>query len=549
MTTADALDRGREAFRRKAWADACAHLLAADRERALAPQDLERIATAAFLLGDDEGSAAAWERVHREYLEMDDLPGAARGAFWLGFGLMQVGESARGGGWIGRAGRLLEEGECDCVESGYLLLPVGLRCLAQGDHGGATDAFVQVEGTGEHFGDTDLITLGRLGQGQCLIRTGEIEQGVGLLDEVMVAVDIEETSPIVVGIVYCAAIEACNEIYDVARAQEWTGVLSRWCDSQPDLVPYRGQCLVRRAEIMQLKGAWPDALQESQRACERLSRPEPGRPAAGAAFYQRAELHRLRGEFAEAEAAYREASQRGRKPQPGLAQLRRAEGRIDAARTAITRVLDEARETRSRSRILPAYIEIMLAADDLPAARTAVDELVEVSRALGAPLIRAIAERARGAVLLAEGDSRSALDALRNSSAGWDELDAPYDAACVRVLIARACRELGDDDTADMEFEAARSTFRKLGAEPDLERLHALTRGAASAGTGPEHGLTRRELEVLSQVATGRTNRAIAGELFISERTVERHVSNIFRKLSVSSRAEATAYAYEHQLI
>jgi ATP/maltotriose-dependent transcriptional regulator MalT len=286
-------------------------------------------------------------------------------------------------------------------------------------------------------------------------------------------------------------------------------------------------------------------MEEAQRACERLA-DSPGHPAAGMAFYQQAELHRLRGEFAEAEAAYRQASQRGREPQPGLAQLRLAQGQVDAAAAAIRRVMDEAQDRVARSKLLAAYVEILLAAGDVQAARVAADELAQLAGDLDAPLLAAVAAHAQGAVRLAEGDPTGALAALRRAWRAWQDLEVPYEAARVRVLIGLACRRLGDADSAEMELDAARWVFRELEATPDLVRVETLSRKAPA---GPAGGLTARELQVLRLVAEGKTNRSIAADLFLSERTVDRHVSNIFTKLGVPSRAAATAHAYQHQLL
>ena len=545
MTTPDTLARGRDAVERQAWAEGYAQLSAADRDDALEPGDLERLATAAYLLGKDTESSDIWTRAHQEFLGRGDVERAVRCAFWLAFGLLNRGEQARGGGWIARARRLLEEEQRDCVERGYLLLPVALQCMVEGHHARAADTFGQAAQMGDRFGDPDLVALAQHGQGRSLIRMGQIDEGVGLLDEAMVAVEAGGVSPIVVGDVYCSVIAGCMEIFDLRRAREWTKQMSRWCESHADLVAYSGQCLVRRAEILQLHGAWSEAGEAAMQACQRCLQ-GPDQPAIGAAWYQRAELHRLRGESVEAEEAYRHVSRWGRTPQPGLALLRLAQGQVDAAATAIRGAVDETQERRTRSRLLPAHVEIMLATGDVQAARTAADELARIAADRDAPLLRATAAQARGAVLLAEGDAQAALAALRQGWMAWQEIAAPYDAARVRVLIGAAYRRLGDKDAAEMEVDAARWVFQELGAGPDLARVEALSRTAASMGAG---SLSPREAQVLRLLATGKTNRAIAAGLFISERTVERHVSNIFVKLDVSSRAAATAYAYEHKLV
>jgi DNA-binding NarL/FixJ family response regulator len=366
-----------------------------------------------------------------------------------------------------------------------------------------------------------------------------VREGLALLDEGMVAVTAEELSPIVTGIVYCGVILACQEVYEVRRAREWTRALSNWWGLQPEMVAFTGRCLVHRAEVLQLDGAWRDALEEARRAGERFV--ETKNPAAGLARYRQGELLRLQGEFAEAEDAYKAASALGWEPQPGLAQLRLAQGRSDAAAAAIRRAEAATTLALERARILPAFVEIMLAVGDVESARRACLELEELARGYESAMLGAMVAHARGAVQLAEGDAQAALVALRTASETWHALEAPYEIARTRILVGEACRLLGDKEAATLEHEAARNIFERLGAKPDLLRMGA--RASVS------HGLSRRELEVLRLVAAGKSNRDIAIALVISEHTVARHVQNIFVKLRVSSRAGATAFAFEHDLV
>lgn len=526
---------GEESFARRAWARAHAELSAAE---PLSGADLERFAEVAYLVGNDEQSTDLWARVYREQASADPAR-AARAAFWLVFGLLNRGEAARGGGWADRAQRLLDDNGLDCAEQGALRYLAGLRAVLGGDPVAARAAFAQAIKTGDRFGDAQLVTLARIGLGRCLIYLGETVEGLALLDEAMVAVTGGELAATVVGDAYCTVIEGCREVFELRRSQVWTAELTRWCDQAPSLVAYRGQCLVHRAEILQLRGVWDDAVAEARLACERLARDV----AVGAAFYQLGELHRVRGEVADAESAYRRASEFGREPQPGLALLRLAQGRTEAAVAAIRRVVDEAQDPVSRARLLPACVEITVAAGDTEAAGRACRELEEISAGYRSDMMDAIVCCARGSVDLATGDARSALVTLRHAEGRWRSLDAPYEVARVRVLVGLACREVGDDDTADLELAAAAEVFARLGAAGDLARVRKFS------GTGDTHGLTRRELEVLRLLSTGGSNKMIAAQLVLSERTVDRHVSSILNKLGVPSRSAATAYAYRHQLV
>lgn len=541
----DSLARGREAYERQAWGDAYGELAAADESGVLAAADLDLLGTAACLTGRLDAATAAWERAHRGWVQGGAVAHAARCVFWLALTLVQRGEHARGGAWLGRAQEALDVAGLDCVEQGYLRIPAALRALGGGDPVAAGVGFEEIVTIADRFGDPDLRALGRLGRGQALVARGEAARGTAMLDEAMLAVTTGEVSAIAAGVVYCAVIIACRQVFDMRRAQEWTAALSRWCATQPDLVPYRGQCLVHRSEVMQLRGEWADAMDEVRQACEHLA-DAPGDPALGMALYQQAELLRLRGELSRAEETYRRASRSGHQVQPGLALLRLAQGRVEGAMAAMRRVAEETEGTVERARVLTAYVEIALAAGAVEVARAATEELGKIAADFDSPYLRAVVEYARGSVLLADGDATTACAALRRAWSSWQELDAPYEAARVRLRMAEACRQLNDHDTAEMELDAAGRVFEQLGAAPALARVRELTGSARARDPG---GLTPREVEVLRLVATGATNREVADTLVISAKTVARHMANTFAKLGVSSRAAATAYAYEHDLV
>ena len=540
-----AVEQGREFYVDRAWSDAYAALSGADREAALAAEDLDLLATAAYMIGREDEYFHALERAHQAHLNASEALPAARCALWIGMNLAQRGEMGRAGGWLGRARRLIEREGRECVEQGYLLIPQMFEHEAAGDLGAAIATAAEAAAIAERFDDTDLLALAIHSQGHLLVRDGRVKEGLALLDESMVAVTTGELSPIVSGIVYCGVIIGCQAAFDLRRAQEWTAALAAWCREQPDMVAFTGRCLVHRTEILGLQGAWMEALEEARRAVERCLAAQ-NRRAAGQAAYLQGDLHRLKGSFVAAEEAYREASARGREPQPGLALLRLAQGNADAAYAAIQRALGETRDRPGRAALLPAVVEIALAVGDMEAARSACLELEDIAADYEAGMLDAAVLYAKGAVDLAQGDPEAALVVLRRAAQAWQALDAPYEGARARVLIAQACLALGDDEAAMMEREAARDGFARLGAAPDIASIDAQ---AGPAGSRELHGMTARELEVLRLVAAGHTNKSIAAELVLSERTVERHVSNIFAKLGVSSRAAATAFAYEHKIL
>jgi DNA-binding CsgD family transcriptional regulator len=537
--TVDEVERGRQAYAKRAWLEAYESLTAAERQDALDAPDARLASIAALMLGRDDEAVAWLERAHQRYLDGGETLRAVNCATWVGMNLAIRGEVGRASGWLGRAQRLLEN-EGECAERGYLLLPTMFQHEAAGDFAAAAAAGEEAARIGERFGDRDLFALAIHAQGQMLIKDGRIRDGLALLDEAMVAVTAEDLLPFVTGLVYCGVILACQEAYEVRRAREWTKALSDWWALQPEMVAFTGRCLVHRAEILQLDGSWPDALEEVGRAVERFV--DTKNPAAALARYRQGELLRLQGDFAAAEEAYKEASRLGWEPQPGLAQLRLAQGRTDAAAATIRRAEAATTLPIERARLLPAFVEIMLAAGETESARLACAELQDLARDYDSAMLTALLAHAQGAVHLAEGDAQAALVPLRSARETWHALDAPYEIARTRVLAAEACRALGDAEAAALELETARDIFERLGAKADLERLGARPTTAA-------HGLSARELEVLRLVASGKTNREIAASLVISEHTVARHVQNIFAKLRVTSRAGATAFAFEHDLV
>jgi ATP/maltotriose-dependent transcriptional regulator MalT len=538
------LERGRERYAERAWASAHESFSRADESSALGADDLERFAISAYLVGRDDEYLELLQRAYHTHVAVGAGASAARTAFWIGLRLLFRSETGHANGWFGRAQRLLEREAEERVEAGYLLLGVAQQRIGAGELDAALASAESAVAIGERFSDADLVATARHLIGRVRLQQGRVSEGLLLLDEAMVAVAGGELSPIVTGLVYCSVIDGCREVYALGRSREWTSALAAWCEGQPEMVAFTGICGVHRAEVLELHGAWSQALGEAERASSRVL--GLNQTAASAAFHLEGDVHRLRGNFEAADQAYRRAGEHGREPQPGLSLSMLAEGRKTAAAASIRRALATTKEPFERARLLPAGVEIFLAKGAAEEAAAACCEMESLATTFDSAVLRAMAEHARGAVELAVGDPSAALQPLRNAYRTWQETDAPYHAARTRVLVGRCYQALGDVEGGKIEIAAARKVFERLGALPDLAVLDSL----ATRSPDPEtHPLTARELEVLRLVAAGNSNKAIAAELSLSEKTVERHVSNIFTKLDVPSRTAAAAYAYQQKLV
>jgi tetratricopeptide (TPR) repeat protein len=500
----------RVCYDRGEWNDSFEALRLEDQSNPLGIEDLQRLALSAGLTARDEEMLAAQERLYHALVEVGANLGAARAAFWTGFRLLARGEPARASGWLSRAQRLIELHAQDCVEQGYLLLPAAQRHINDQQLEQALACAERAVIIGERFAERDLIAFAHNLRGRVLLAQGHVTQGLASLDVAMVAVTSGELSPVVTGIIYCSSIVSCNRVFALDRAREWTAALSNWCAAHPQLGMFTGHCLVHRAEVMELSGSWSEAVDEARRAVERCVR-SIEREAAGRAHYQQAEIHRLRGELELAESAYREASRCGFEPQPGLALLRLAQGDTDAAVSASRRMIAATREQLARTRFLPAHVEILLAAGALDEARAASRELDETAATLNTEVLAAIAARARGSVCLAEGNAQAVTEPVRRAFGFWQQLGAPYLAARLRVLLARAWVALGDIDGARLELECAHEEFERLGARPDIAAVEALIAALDPRGrngaSATNCGLTERELQVLRLVASGKANK------------------------------------------
>jgi DNA-binding CsgD family transcriptional regulator len=547
MDTAELRESGRRSYAAHDWSAAYQSLSALHATGSLDAVGLHDLGLVAGLLGRDEECEQHLAHAFRTGADTGDVATAVRSAFWAALVLGNRGELARAQGWSERARRLVEARPEISASSREHCAVVLMETLLDFREGrlDVPSRFTEIAEQAAALKDPDLEVLAAMGEGAAAVYTGHVESGMRRLDEVMLTVTDTEVHPLAAGLVYCVMLDACRGTLDFRRSAQWTAALSRLCEEQPDMVPYRGQCLVHRVQVMQLRGGWADAAVEAERACAWLSRPPP-QPAVGAALYEWAELHRLRGELDQAEAKYKEASRWGHDPQPGLGLLRLTQGRADVAVSGLRRSLAEPHESTVLPVVIAAYVEALLATGDVDTASGAVRDLRATAVEVDVPMVWALTADAEARLALTHGDPAAALRGARSAWTLWHELEAPHQMARSRVVVANACRALGDDDAARMELEAAKSVFEELAAQPDLQEVRRLL--APETGVDP-CPLSSREREVIRLIAAGLTNRGIAAELLLSEKTVARHLSNIFVKLDVSTRTAAAAYAFEHGLV
>jgi ATP/maltotriose-dependent transcriptional regulator MalT len=516
--------------------------LTAHEPSSLSAADLDTLAEALFWLDRPGESVAVRRDAYAAHRAAGDLVAAAMAAWLLYHDHSLVGELAIASGWLGRAREHVKDLD-GSVAAGFVAVAEADHAQHQGDLEGAlahAERAVEIGRTHEH---RNLVAMALQARGRVLVAAGRIGDGMASLDEAMIAVTNGELSPLFTGWVYCAVLSVCHDVADLGRAAEWTDVALRWCNGLADGLLYPGLCRIHRVELACLQGAWTTARSEVQRACRQLLAHDPR--YAGEAVYLAAEMDRLSGDLQAAEAGFQQAHELGREPQPGLALVWLAQGRPAAAVASLRLALQPGPSAPlARAALLAALVEAEVAVGELDRAAVASTQLATVARASASPYLEAIAAARQGLMLLARDELADALGQLRRARALLEELAMPYEVASVGVSIGLAARKAGDESTTLLELRRALVTFQRLGAARDVARVQALLEEPRSTA-GP---LTRREVEVLRLVAQGYTNRQIGTRLVISEHTVARHLSNIFTKLGVTSRASATAYAYEHDL-
>jgi DNA-binding NarL/FixJ family response regulator len=534
----------REASARHDWQaayDAAVAARASGSDLAVEAERLDLLADAAWWLGRLDACIEAREAAYVILDELGEHRRAGQCAVWLYEHHCLKCRPAIAGGWLRRARRALE-GDPDCAEHGAMLLREAEAAHGQGDLEHATAVAHTVVELGRSLASTDLEAEALQTLGRLLIDQGQTNEGLARLDEAMLFAVEGRLGPYATGKVYCSLISACKELGDLRRAAEWTEATSRWAQQHPFAI-FPGICRVHRAVALDWRGALAEAEREATQACAELIGIHM--PNAAAAFAEVGDIRRRLGDLDGAEEAFAKAEELCGQPCSGMALLRLAQDRVDAATGIITRALDQQPWNRlARAPLLLARAQIAVAAGDLEAAAAAVDELESIATDFDTAMLHAAALSGRARVQLAQNDATAACATIRLALASWLDLDVPYEVATARTILGLALREAGDEDAAASSFAAAEALFDQIGARLEARQIRNRTGRLALPA-----GLTDREAEVLRLVAEGRPNKEIAAELYLSAKTVSRHLSNIFAKIGVSSRSAATAFAFEHQIV
>lgn len=509
-------------------------------EPLVAAEGLDALAEAQWWLGRLDACIESREQAYARFGELGHPRRSGQCAVWLWEHYSFKGRPAIAGSWLRRARRALES-DPESSEYGALLLREAETAHGAGDLERSAATARAVLELGRRLRSPDLEAEALQALGRVLIDSGDPGEGLANIDEAMLLAVEGRLRPYSTGKVYCSLISACESLGDLARAAEWADATTRWAQQHP-LAVFPGLCRVHLASSLRSRGDWNRAEEQARRACDELATLNAGNAAA--AFAEIGEIRRRIGDLEGAEAALRRAEELCGQPQAGFALLRLAQGNVDAAAAIINRSISEITWDRlARARLLPACAQIAIAAGDLVGATTALDELETTATDFASPALMAAALTTRGRVQLAADDA-AACATLHHAAERWNELDVPYEVATARMLQGSGCRKAGDLDGAAASLATAREIFEQLGAALDLRHL-----GLMSATPQLPAGLSAREAEVLRLVATGATNKQIAEALFLSEKTVSRHLSNIFTKINVTSRAAATAFAFEQRLV
>jgi ATP/maltotriose-dependent transcriptional regulator MalT len=535
----DILRRARAAYEARDWTSAYRDLQAARERGSLSADDLFALGDAAWWLGLIRETLTVSEECYQRFLEEGRVARAAMNALDIGFAWFMRGDPMIGSAWISRARRLLED-EPECVEQGFLMLVDAGAALDDGDLDNAQVLATQVRDVGRRFSSPTLETLALILEATVLIHRGDVDRGSTLLDEAMLPVVAGRLPPEYAGNAYCQVIAICWELADLTRAQHWTDVLERWCDQLNAAAMFVGVCRIHRVQLLSARGRWTDARREASTACAELA--EMNTSVVGEAHYALGELNRLGDHHAAAEHEYRRAADHGRDPEPGRSLLHVATGDMASALAGVRRALADTSVVLRRPRLLAALVEIASAAGRLDEADAAAGELEAIASRYGTPGFGAWACHSRGLVLLRRGEPGAAIPRLSEACRRYRDLGAGFDVATVRALLGEAYLAVGDP-CAEVELGEAARAFAALGAERSARRVSEVVARPPVPG-----GLTARERDVLVKVAERLTNKETAAALFISDKTVARHLANVYLKLGLSTRTAAAAWAIDQGL-